>query len=285
MQIIDDAKKDHSVKALCAALDVKRNTYYARLKSQACLDMQREALKHQTRVIHEQVDACYGTRRMSAELRSRGFDVGRFQARSLMRECAIEANMPKPPANPKIGGKQDVASPNILKRQFDVEQPDTHYAGDISYIYTATGWTYLAVVMDLYNRQIVGWAYSRTPDAQLAIRALRLAVESRKPEHGLLFHSDQGCQYTAKAFRDYLKTEKVVQSMSRRGNCWDNAVVERFFRSLRTERIRKRVYPSHKAAMADISQYIAEFYNRVRLHSTLNYTSPVAKQSSEKKAA
>lgn len=285
MQIIDDAKKDHSVKALCNALDVKRSTYYARLKSRACFDAEREALKHQTRVIHEQVDACYGSRRMSAELRARGFDVGRFQARALMRECAIEADMPKPPAKPKVGGKQDTASPNILERQFAVKEPDTIYAGDISYIYSATGWTYLAVVMDLYNRQIVGWAYSRTPDAQLSIRALRLAVESRKPAKGLLFHSDQGCQYTAKAFRDFLATEQIVQSMSRRGNCWDNAVVERFFRSLRTERIRKRIYPTHKAAMADISQYIAHFYNGVRLHSTLNYTSPVTKQETESNAA
>ena len=225
MQIIDDAKKDHTVKALCKAMDINRSTYYARLKSKACLDVQREALKHQTRVIHEQVDACYGTRRMSAELRARGFDVGRFQARALMRECTIEANMPKPPAKPKVGDKEDTASPNILERQFAVEEPDTRYAGDISYIYTATGWTYLAVVMDLYNRQIVGWAYSRTPDAQLAIRALRLAVESRKPAQGLLFHSDQGCQYTAKAFRGYLAKEQILQSMSRRGNCWDTQYI------------------------------------------------------------
>ena len=278
MQIIDDAKKEYSVKELCAAVGIKRSTYYARLKSSERVDPQREALKAQTIAIHDQVDACYGTRRMSAELQSRGFRVGRYKARALMQECGIEADMPKPPANPKVGGKQDKASPNLLKRQFDVDEPNTWWAGDISYIYTATGWTYLAVVMDLCNRQVVGWAYSLTPDAQLAIRALRVAVESRCPAKGLVFHSDQGCQYTAAAFRQYLSSKGVVQSMSRRGNCWDNAVVERFFRSLRTERIRKRIYPTHKAAMIDISQFIAGFYNTIRLHSTLGYSCPVAQE-------
>ncbi len=213
------------------------------------------------------------------------FDAGRHKVRTLMRECDIEADMPKPPKIPKVGGKQDTASPDILKRQFNPERHNTRWAGDISYIYTAAVWTYLAVVLDLSTGQVVGWAYSRTPDAQLAIRALRVAVESRKPAQGLLFHSDQGCQYTAQAFRDYLTDEHIVQSMSRRGNCWDNAVVERFFRSLRTERIRKRIYPTHKAAMMDISQYIADFYNTVRLHSTLDYTTPATRENELRKVA
>ena len=274
MEIIDDAKKDFSIKALCSAVGVKRSTYYARVKSAQVVDVEREALLTQTKVIHQEVNACYGSRRMSAALTLRGFCVGRHQARSLMKEAGIEAKMPKPPALPKVGGKADKASPNLLKRAFAVEKPDTVWAGDISYIYTATGWTYLAVVLDLSTRKVVGWAYSRSPDATLAVRALRVAVGSRKPASGLMFHSDQGCQYTAKEFRDYLSLEKITQSMSRRGNCWDNAVVERFFRSLRTERIRKRIYSSHKEAMIDISDYIAGFYNSMRLHSTLGYTSP-----------
>lgn len=285
MEIIDDAKEDFSITSLCAALNINRNTYYARLKSAQRIDPEREVLKEQTMAIHEQVDACYGTRRLSAELRSRGFDVGRHKARTLMQECDIEADMPKPPKNPKVGGKQDTASPDILKRQFNSDEHNTRWAGDISYIYTATGWTYLAVVLDLSTREVVGWAYSRTADAQLAIRALRVAVESRKPAQGLLFHSDQGCQYTAKVFRDYLASEQIIQSMSRRGNCWDNAVVERFFRSLRTERIRKRIYPTHKAAMMDISQYITDFYNTVRLHSTLGYTTPATRKDELRKVA
>lgn len=162
MQIIDDAKKDFSVKSLCAALEIKRNTYYARLKSAQRIDVQREVLKEQTIAIHKQVNACYGSRRISAELCSRGFDVGRYKARALMLECDIEADMPKPPKNPKVGGKQDTASPNILERQFNPEENNQWWAGDISYIYTATGWTYLAIVMDLCTRQVVGWAYSRT---------------------------------------------------------------------------------------------------------------------------
>lgn len=274
MEIIDEAKKDFSVKALCKAVGVKRNTYYARLVSARTINLEREGLLAQTKAIHREVDACYGTRRMSAELGRRGFCVGRHQARSLMKEAGIEANMPKPPAIPKVGGKSDKASPNLLKRAFAVDKPDTVWAGDITYIYTATGWTYLAVVLDMSTRGVVGWAYSRSPDAALVTRALRIAIEARKPAAGLMFHSDQGCQYTAKEFRKYLWQEQITQSMSRRGNCWDNAVVERFFRSLRTERIRKRIYASHKEAMVDISDYIARFYNTIRLHSTLNYTSP-----------
>ena len=279
MEIIDDAKEEYSIKALCQAVGVKRSTYYARVKSAQIVNIEREALLAQTKVIHSEVDACYGSRRMSAELRRRGSCVGRHQARSLMIEADIEADMPKPPAIPKVGGKADKASPNLLNRGFAVDKPNTVWAGDISYIYTATGWTYLAVVLDLSTRKVVGWAYSRCPEALLAVRALRVAVESRKPASGLMFHSDQGCQYTAKEFRDYLLQEQITQSMSRRGNCWDNAVVERFFRSLRTERIRKRVYASHKEAMIDISDYIAGFYNSIRLHSTLGYTSPNTREN------
>ncbi len=182
--------------------------------------------------------------------------------------------MPKAPTIPKVGGKADKVSANHLNRQFTVAKPNRIWAADISYIYTARGWLYLAVVMDLYSRKVVGWAYSDTPDTQLCIRALRVALESRQPKAKLLFHSDQGCQYSSIAFRKYLKSKRIVQSMSRRANCWDNAVVERFFRSLRTERIRKRIYSTHQAAQADISSYISEFYNRRRLHSTLGYTSP-----------
>ncbi len=136
--------------------------------------------------------------------------------------------------------------------------------------------------MDLFSRKIVGWALSRHPDSELTVQALRNALESRAPGQGLMFHSDQGCHYTSAHFRDYLKSQGVTQSMSRRGNCWDNAPIERIFRSLRTERIRKRVYTGHAQACTDIGDYIVNFYNPRRLHSTLGYVSPEVFEAQER---
>lgn len=279
-------KKAHSIKRLCTALGVARSTYYDWLARQAApADPGRQRVLAEVAVIHRQTSASYGRRRMSGELRRRDFDVGPFQARSLMREAGLTAEVPKPPIYPKSKGKPDAVAPNHLDRQFDVAVPGTVFAGDITYIWTQRGWLYLAVVMDLCARRIVGWAISDSPDTDLVTRALRLALAHRHPTEGLMFHSDQGCQYTSEAFRKFLADNQIKQSMSRRGNCWDNAPVERFFRSLKSERIRSTIYHDHLQARADINDYIARFYNTHRLHSAAGGNPPALQHAVLRKAA
>src|SRR5699024_335755 len=198
-------KKAYSVTRLCNALGVARSTYYdwlARQKRPA--NKQHRLLLDEVEKIHDEVGESYGRRRMSQELRQRAFNVGPYQARSLMRTAGLVVRMPKPPIYPKNKGKPDVISPTHLNRAFDGTTPGTTVAGDMTYIWTRNGWFYLAIVMDLCARRIVGWALSGTPDTTLAKRALTLALPHRHKAHQLLFHSDQGCQYTSTAFRQYL---------------------------------------------------------------------------------
>jgi len=279
-------KKAHSIKRVCAAFEVARSTYYDWLaRRSAPADPGHQRVLAEVRVIHRQTQASYGRRRMSAELRRRDFDVGPFRARSLMREAGLAVEVPKPPIYPKSQGAPDAVAPNRLDRQFDVAVPGTVFAGDITYIGTQAGWLYLAVVMDLCARRIVGWAMSDSPDAELVTRALRLALPHRHPTQGLMFHSDQGGQYTSAAFRTFLADNRITQSMSRRGNCWDNAPVERFFRSLKSERVRTTIYRDHGQARADVNDYIARFYNTSRLHSAAGGHPPAEQHAALRKAA
>ena len=163
---------------------------------------------------------------------------------------------------------------NLLERQFDVPQPDQAYVADITYIWTQEGWLYLAVVIDLYSRKVVGWSMSSRMKAQLVCDALKMAIWQRRPKAGLIHHSDRGSQYAGKAFRKLLKAHDIKGSMSRKGNCWDNAVAESFFGSLKQERVQWRSYQTRYEAQQDILNYISMFYNSYRLHSTLGYTSP-----------
>lgn len=279
-------KKAYKVTQLCRVLEVNRSTYYDWLARQGRpAGSGRQRLLTEVKTIHHESRASYGRRRMSAELRRRSFDVGPYQARNLMREAGLAVDVPKPPIYPKTRGKPDVVAPNHLDRQFDVAIPGTVFAGDITYIWTQVGWLYLAVVMDLCTRRIVGWALSDTPDSELSKRALRLALPQRHQSAELMFHSDQGCQYSSHAFRMFLRENRVKQSMSRRGNCWDNAPVERFFRSLKSEWIRDTAYSNHLQARADISGYIARFYNMRRLHSAADGKPPAVRHAELKKTA
>ncbi len=160
--------------------------------------------------------------------------------------------------------------PNRLNREFDVAAPDQVWVGDITYIWTGKRWGYLAVVMDLFSRKPVGWAFSSTPDTELTMKALTMAYESRGKPEGVMFHSDQGCQYTSRAFRKLLRRYGMTHSMSRRGNCWDNSPMERFFRSLKTEWIPREGYPSFLEAKHGITDYVIGYYSEIRPH-THNY--------------
>lgn len=165
-------------------------------------------------------------------------------------------------------------APNLLNRQFEVNTPDQVYVGDITYIWTREGWLYLAVVIDLFSRQVVGWSLSTRMSRKLAINALLMAIWRRQPASGLIFHSDRGSQYCSNEFQKLLKTHGMVSSMSRKGNCWDNAVAESFFGSLKTERVFSSNYATREEARRDIIDYIEMFYNSNRRHSYLGYVSP-----------
>ncbi|MBS9435556.1 IS3 family transposase [Photorhabdus hainanensis] len=177
-----------------------------------------------------------------------------------------------------------MASPNRVRREFIPGEPNILWRGDISYIRTGKGWSYLAVVMDLYSRRVVGWAMSSTADAELICRALRHALEIRRPEKRVVFHSDQGSQYSSKRYRQLLWREGVIQSMSRRGNCWDNAPMERLFRSLKSEWIPEGGYPDEMSARCDIGQWLMGYYNQCRPYRFNNGATPVEKEEFWKKA-
>jgi len=269
-------KKAYTVRRVCAALGIARSTFYERLARQAAAPSAKPArFLAEVAVIRRQSRTRYGRWCLSQELHRRAFNVGPFQAHCLMRQAGLVADVPKLPAHyPPSKGRVHAKVPNRLARCFEVTVPGTVFGGDITYIPTQRGWLYLVVVMDLCARRIVGWALSATPDTTLVIRALRLARPHRYPTQALRFHSDQVCQYTSEAFRRFLAQEGITQSLSRRGNGGDNAPVERFFRSPKSEWIRRSVYADHQRASADINDYIARFYNTQRLHSAAGNKPP-----------
>jgi putative transposase len=258
---------------ICRNLNQVRSSYYRRAAPKV-IDAKAVQLRAAVRHTHADVHATYGSRRMQAELNAQGYAVGRYKVRSLMRALQLKAKRPKQHRYP-VAGKPSQIAPNSLNRQFNPSNTNTHWTGDITYIATQQGWLYLAIVLDLYSRRVVSWAFSNQPNSELSIRAVNLAVQLRQPRQAVLFHSDQGVQYSSDAFRQALIKHNITASMSRRGNCLDNAVTERFFRSLKSERVNYRHYKTRAEGMADIADYIEAFYNQKRRHSTLGNISPV----------
>ena len=230
------------------------------------------------RSIHQEVDKTYGKRRMKTELASKGYHFSLYKVAALMKEANVVALRPQKRHRYTDHEACHRVADNLLDRQFNPSVLNTHYVGDITYIKTHEGWTYLAAVMDLANREIVGWACSTKPNTSLALSALTHALRRHTPNTStLLFHSDQGCQYTARPFVETLKNKGITQSMSRQGNCFDNAVMERFFRSLKTEKLRNISIVSHESATHIIDKYI-RFYNNKRRHSANDNVAPAIKR-------
>lgn len=228
--------------------------------------------------IHDSSRQSAGARTIAAELTRRGEPVGRYKAASLMKDASLVSKQPHKHRY-KVAEDESRIAPNVLQREFVVDAPNKVWCGDVTYIWAGTRWMYLAVVMDLFKRRIIGWACSESPDTNLTCAALRTAYESRGKPKGVLFHSDQGCHYTSIQYRNMLWLYQATQSMSRRGNCWDNAVMERFFRSFKTEWMPKYGYRSIEAATTDTLNYIHQHYNLVRGHSYNNYLSPIAAEA------
>lgn len=255
--------------------EIHRSSYYYRAQRAEMVDTPREQLKARVIELHAASRGAAGARSLSAALKEEGEMVGRYKAARLMREAGIESKQRRKHRYRQTESESAIA-PNHLNREFEVQRPDQVWCGDITYIWAGTHWVYLAVVLDLYARRVVGWGFSRRPDSALTSQALTMAYESRGRPQGVMFHSDQGCQYTSLEFRQRLWQYQMKQSMSRRGNCWDNAPMERFFGSLKSEWIPESGYRDMNEATADILWYLTHYYNRVRPHSSNNYQTPEA---------
>ena len=216
----------------------------------------------------------YGSRRLQTSLRHQGWQVGRYRVRSLMNQHNITPVWKRKLIH-TTDSKHDLpVAENILNRQFEPAQPNAAWVADMTYIRTRSGWLYLAAVLDLYSRKIVGWAMAANMKAELVCAALQMAMMQRKPAKGMIVHSDRGSQYASEAYQQLLAKNGLRCSMSRKGNCWDNAVMERFFLNLKMERVWRQDYANHAEATKDIADYIVAFYNNVRLHSTLGNLPP-----------
>jgi putative transposase len=265
---------------MCRVLGVSRSGYYAwagRPPSQRAVA--NAALVQEIRRVHADSDGTYGSRRVHAQLRAEGHAVNRKRVERLMGVEGIQGAYVPPKRRRGSGdgvlGVDGVRVwPDLVKRDFEPDAPNQLWCSDMKQIETGEGVLHLASVLDCFSRRIVGWAMGPAADAPLVARALQMAVDRRRPGEGLIHHSDRGTQYTAVTFGSACRANKITQSNSRKGTPHDNAAKESFFASLEKERLRRRTYATHEQARSSIFQYIEEFYNRRRLHSTLGYRSP-----------
>lgn len=276
IDVIQALSQEHGrTKVLCDLFDVPRSSYHYQLKHNDQRDPERDALREKVVAIHTASRGSAGARTIAGQLSQSGLAVGRYKAKSLMREANIVSTQWRKHRY-KIADHESKVAANLLNREFTAEAPNKLWCGDVTYIWAGSQWLYLAIVIDLYARKIVGWACSDSPDSNLTCAALRMAFESRGRPKDVMFHSDQGGHYTSLQYRQLLWRYRVTQSMSRRGNCWDNAPAERFFRSYKVEWMPKDFYSTYEQAEADVLKYIIQHYNSARGHSYNNYLSPNA---------
>ncbi len=273
---MEGQKKAYPVCMLCRVMEVSRSGFYDYVQRGSRGDVSGDAVEliAQVKTIHAETGQSYGSRRMAKQLQDNGYQVGRYRARSLMCKADVAVKRKKRFKVTTESRHNYPVAPNLLARQFDVKAPNRVWGADITYLWTMQGWLYLAVVIDLYSRKVVGWSMSRWLRAELVHDALVMALWRRRPNSGLMHHSDRGSQYACEEYRKLLKRYGVVCSMSRKGDCWDNAVVERFFRSLKSERTNHRLYRTREEARRDVIDYIEMFFNSRRKHSSLGYISP-----------
>lgn len=260
---------------MCGALGVSRSGFHAwltRAPSQRARDD--ELISAKVRASHVGSYRTYGARRVWHDLLAEGISCGLHRVERLMQTQGLRAR-PRRRGLPKDQGERSVIAGNVLDRQFTADRPNQKWVADFTYIWTAEGWLYVAAVIDLFSRRVVGWSMSDTMTAQLVTDALIMAIWRRGKPDALLHHSDQGSQYTSEQFQRLMADNGVTCSMSRSGNVWDNAAMESFFSSLKTERIGKKVYRTRAQAKADVFDYVECFYNPTRRHSTLGYLSPI----------
>lgn len=260
---------------LCGALGVSRSGFHAWLvRAPSARAQSDDAVGRKIKASFTLSDRTYGARRVWRDVLAEGVDCGLHRIERLMREQGLRAR-PRRRGLPKDHGERSTVADNVLDRQFVADAPNQKWVADFTYIWTAEGWLYVAAVIDLFSRRVVGWSMSATMTAQLVADAMMMSIWRRGKPDALLHHSDQGSQYTSEQFQRLMQDNGVTCSMSRSGNCWDNAAMESFFSSLKIERVRRKVYRSRDQAKADVFDYIERFYNPTRRHSTLGYVSPI----------
>jgi len=266
----------YPVRVLCTALEVSRSGYYAWIDRPVPARTTEDAqLAVEIAAAHKRSRATYGSPRVHRDLRDKGWRVGRKRIERLMRDRGIQARRKRRFRRTTDSKHSNPIAPNVLARKFEAKAANAVWVTDVTCVWTAEGWVFLAVMLDLFARRVVGWAASDTNDTELALAALGNALRERNPGPGLIHHSDRGSPYASSEYRRTLERHGIVASMSRKGDCWDNAVAESFFATIKAELIEHATYATHGAAIASIADYIERFYNPQRRHSHLDYVSPI----------
>lgn len=275
-QFIADHKGMFHITVMCEALNIKRSSYYDwQSREESEREKRDRRLVARIKSLHVASRENYGARKIWKVLRETGERCGLHRVERLRRKYGIEAKRMRLFRASKTGRNSEPAAENILDRQFMVSQPDRVWVGDITFITTRKGILFLSVVIDLYSRQVVGWSMGNKQDRYLVTDALMMAINARQPKPGLIHHTDRGIQYTCGEYKTMLKMHDMIQSLSRKGNCHDNAVAESFFSHLKNELIYHRDFANREQARTEVFDYIEVFYNRQRRHQTLDYQSPV----------
>jgi putative transposase len=276
-RFIEDRRADYPVRIMCDVLDVSRAGYYAwRSRPESRRSAANRDLLNDIARVHSDTRGRYGSPRIHVELQAEGRGASRGRIERLMRRHGIRAIMARPRRVRTTDSRHELPiAPNLLNRNFNAAAPNQIWLADITYIETDQGWLYLAAVMDLYSRRIVGWATGDHLRTELPAAALRMAISAQRPAAGLIHHSDRGVQYASADYRKALQSAGFQASMSRRADCYDNAPMESFFHTLKTELVHHRQYATRQEASIDIFAYIEGFYNRIRRHSAIGYISPI----------
>jgi transposase InsO family protein len=275
-RFIDEHRQTFPVRALCEVLEVSRAGYYAwRRRPQSGKATANRELLGEIRRVHAGSRGRYGSPRVHAALRAEGVRAGRHRVAHLMRQYGIAARRPRRGLPRTTDSRHALpVAPNLLQRQFTAPAPNRVWLTDLTYIRTGEGWLYLAVVLDLFSRKVVGWAMAEHMRGELTLGALRMAIARQRPEPGLIAHSDRGVQYAAKAYRTTLASIGAVASMSRKGDPFDNAPMESFFKTLKTELVDDADYATRAEARRGVFSFLEAWYNRQRLHSAIGYITP-----------
>jgi len=269
-------KASHSLSALCRILGVTRQGYYAWASREPSSRQQADAkLRDAVKLVFGESRGTYGSPRVREQLRQQGMRVGKRRVEHAMRDLGLVARPRRRYVRTTVSDGSHPVAPNVLDRNFTAEAPNERWVTDITYIWTDEGWAYLAAILDLYSRAVVGWALGDSLSTQLPLAALDAAVRRRRPQPGLLHHSDRGCQYTSRDYRAQLDELGIDVSMSRKGDCWDNAVAESFFATLKRELADGADWRTRDEARTAVFHYLEVWYNRRRRHSALGYLSPV----------
>lgn len=282
------AEKAYPVAFMCKRIEVSRSGFYAWCRRPSPARARRdEQLDVQVAAIHAESGGTYGSPRVQREMKARGEAVSKKRVARIMREKGLTGEAPRPFRRTTDSAHKLPVAANLLGRRFVTDAPDRVWVSDISYVRTWEGWLYLAVVLDLFSRRVVGWAIADHMRTELVLEALTMAIGQRRPPPGLVHHSDRGSQYASREHRRMLERHGMIASMSRKGDCWDNAVAESFFGTLKTELVHRQAIPTKARGRSVINEYIGCFYNSRRRHSTLDYVSPMEYESTfnRKKAA